>query len=889
MSERTDKAAALAGQSVPLAERDEASLTPLQKQYYEIKSQHSQYLLFFRLGDFYELFDEDAVLASRELDLALTTRDRGKPADEQMPMCGVPYHAADTYISRLLQKGYKIAICEQLEDPATAKGLVKRDVVRIITPGTVADGYMLDSSRSNYVCALYAGRETGAVAFCDVTTGEFFTAECAAPVIPHLLNELSSFAPSEAVLSAGAAENRQLTDFLARRLNCSLEKRDETFDLETCEKLVCRQFRLAGLESAGLDRLTAAVRAAGALLAYIAETQKCDLSHINTVELLDGRRYMELDWSTRRSLELTANLRTGEKRGSLLWVLDRTRTPMGARLLRSWVEMPLLHPTAIQRRLSAVSELVDDNLRRQELMAALGGIGDLQRLVSRTVYKTANGRDLLALANSCESLPRIKELLSGSHSAILAELAALDTLDDIRDEVLRTIQPDAPFSISEGGMICPGYSEELDRLRDVRDNAASLIKQMERSEQERTGIKKLKIGYNRVFGYYIDVPASAQGAALPDEYIRKQTLANHERYFTAELKALEAEISNARESVNSIENSIFCALRGGIAAKVDRVQATAEAIARLDAVCSLAETAVRNGYVRPEVDDSGVIEIHAGRHPVVEQMRKDTLFVPNDTYLNLSSDRLAIITGPNMAGKSTYMRQTALIALMAQIGSFVPARAASIGVVDRVFTRIGASDDLSSGQSTFMVEMTEVADILKNATRRSLILLDEIGRGTSTYDGMAIARAVLEYCADTRRLGAKTLLSTHYHELTALEGQIDGVKNYSITARKQGGGVIFLRKIVPGAADESYGVEVAKLAGVPDSVVNRARVCLDELNRAAARPAAEKAAEPDDGQLSFGQSAADEVLDALRSARLDTLSPIEAMNLLYELQRKLAP
>ena len=881
----------VSGRSVPLAERSAEQLTPLQKQYYEIKKQHSQYLLFFRLGDFYELFDSDAVLASRELDLALTTRDRGKPVEEQMPMCGVPYHSADAYISRLLQKGYKIAICEQLEDPALAKGLVKRDVVRIITPGTVSDGNMLDGGRSNYVCSVYAAQDVGAVAFCDVTTGEFFTAECAAPVTAHLLNELSSFMPSEAVLNAEAASSRQITDFLVRRLACSLERADEYFDPAACEKRVCGQFQMKSLNEAGMDAMPAAVIACGALLSYIADTQKCDLAHINAVELLDSRRYMELDWSTRRSLELTANLRTGEKRGSLLWVLDRTKTSMGARMLRSWVEMPLLNPSAIRRRLAAVSELAEDNVRRGELGEALAPIGDMYRLVSRTVYQTANGRDLLALAAGCERLPKIKALMQGSRSAMLSELGSLDTLDDVYADIMSTICDEPPVSVNDGNVIRPGYSEELDRLRSVRDNAAQLIRDMERSEQERTGIKKLKIGYNRVFGYYIDVPASAGDVKLPDEYIRKQTLANHERYFTAALKTLESEISTARDSVNRIEYDIFCSLRGKIAARVGRVQAAADAVARADTLYSLAETAVRNGYVCPEVDDSGVIEIHAGRHPVVEQMQKDTLFVPNDTYLNQGSDRLAIITGPNMAGKSTYMRQTALIVLMAQIGSFVPARSANIGVVDRVFTRIGASDDLSSGQSTFMVEMTEVADILKNATRSSLILLDEIGRGTSTYDGMAIARAVLEYCADKRRLGAKTLLSTHYHELTALEGQVDGVKNYSITARKQGGGVIFLRKIVRGAADESYGIEVAQLAGVPESVVSRARVCLDELTSAApARPVPERERqEAENEQLTLGQTAGDEVLDELRRARLDTISPIEAMNLLYELQRKLAP
>ncbi len=874
--------------SVPLSRRRADELTPLQKQYTEIKKQNSNCLLFFRLGDFYELFDEDAKVAARELDLTLTTRDRNKPAEEQVPMCGVPYHAADSYIARLLQKGYKVAICEQLEDPALAKGLVKRDVVRIITPGTVTDESMLDRGRANYLCAVYAGAPGAAAAFCDISTGEFAVVEYGKQAVSHIANELGSYSPSEAVLSPEASKQGELVDFIVRRLACACEREEEEyFDPAAAGRRVAAQF---GQDpgALGLADKPLALRAAGALLRYISETQRCELGHINALEIIEGGKYMELDWATRRSLELTSSQRTGEKKGSLLWVLDHTRTPMGSRMLRSWVEMPLLSLNAIRRRLAAVSELVSDSVRLGELRAALGGITDMQRVATRTVYQTANGRDLISLAGSCEPLPRIKELLAGTKSALLSGAAQMDELADVRGDIVFAIDPDPPVSIHDGGVLRKGYSEEVERLRSVRENAAGLIAEMEARERERTGVKKLRIGYNRVFGYYIDLPASADASALPAEYVRKQTLANHERYITAELKGLESEISSARERICELEYRVFCETRAKVAARIGRVQATAEAVAELDAVCSLAQAAVKYGYVCPEVDLSGEIEIRDGRHPVVELMQKDSRFVPNDTHLNLTTDRMAIVTGPNMAGKSTYMRQTALIVLMAQMGSFVPARSATIGIVDRVFTRIGAYDDLSGGQSTFMVEMTEVAGILKNATRKSLILLDEIGRGTSTYDGMAIARAVLEYCADTRKLGAKTMFATHYHELTALEDRLEGVRNYCVTARKQGGGVIFLRRVIPGAADESYGVEVASLAGVPKSVVERARDCLRELDEGARglEPPAAADAAPG-GQLTLGGAAEDEVVAELRRVKLEAISPIEAMNVLYALQRKL--
>jgi len=861
-----------------------AELTPMKKQYREIKQQHQDCLLFFRLGDFYEMFDEDAKIASRELDLALTTRDRAiENPEERTPMCGVPYHSAEAYIARLIAKGYKVAICEQTEDPALAKGLVQREVIRIITPGTVTESSMLEEGRSNYICAVYLAAGKGGAAFCDISTGEFCCAAFGVDAENHILNELGRFSPREALLSPGAQDSGAVVDFLRQRLDAMLEKGGELFEYLPAAARVCEQFGFTDIDQSGLGDDQAAICAAGALLQYIADTQKFDLSHINRLDVFYGGRYMELDWTTRRSLELTESLRSGEKRGSLLWVLDKTKTPMGGRLLRSWVERPLLSVVAIKRRLAAVSELYKDNVARGELMLALRDINDMQRLVGRAVYGTAGGRDLRALANCAAALPRLKELLAPFQCAELREICAMDALEDMRFEIDRAICDDPPFSVREGGILRRGYSEEVDRLRSVRDNGAQMVTELEARERQRTGIKKLKVGYNKVFGYYIDVPRSAGLENVPEDYIRKQTLVSNERYFTQELKELENTLLTARDRINDLEYEYFCQVRDSVAAKVDRIQATAEAVARLDVLCSLAEVAVRNNYTCPEVDASRQLHIIEGRHPVVEQTLKDVLFVPNDTYLNDAEDRVAIVTGPNMAGKSTYMRQTALIALMAQMGSFVPAKSATIGVVDRVFTRIGASDDLASGQSTFMVEMNEMANILRHATAASLLILDEIGRGTSTFDGMAIARAVLEYCADKRKLGAKTMFATHYHELSALEGEIAGVRNYNITAKKQGGTLVFLRKIVRGAADDSYGIEVAKLAGLPENVINKAKSYLKELERDGVSAPAARAEED---QISFADIGADEVRRILRDTDLNTLTPIEAMNLLFDLQKK---
>ena len=880
-----------------------AELTPMKRQYQEIKQQHSDCLLFFRLGDFYEMFDEDAVLASRELDLALTTRDRNvEDPEERTPMCGVPYHSADGYIAKLIAKGYKVAICEQMEDPALAKGLVRRDVIRIITPGTVTDSAMLSEERSNYICAVDLTGDAAGIAFCDLSTGEFCCAAFPRKGEEHVRNELARFQPREAVLSSSAAECEGIVSFLRQQLDAMVEAGAASFEFLPSAARVCGQFGVSDIDELGLGDTNAAVCACGALLQYLQETQKFDLSHINRLDIFFGGRYMELDYTARRSLELTESLSGGEKKGSLLWVLDKTGTAMGSRMLRSWVERPLLSVAAIRRRLNAVQELTLQTVARAELMRALRDISDMQRLVSRTVYGSAGGRDLRMLANCMAVLPRLQGILQNMDSPALKEIAGMDLLSEIREEIDRAICDDPPFSVREGGIIRDGFSAELDELRQLRDHGAERIAALEERERQKTGIRKLKIGYNRVFGYYIDVPKSAGMENVPEHYIRKQTLVSNERYFTPELKELENSLLTARDRIQSLEYDYFCAVRDRVAANVTRVQKTAELVATLDCFCSLAEVAVRNRYVMPDVDTSRELTILEGRHPVVEQTLKDVRFVPNDTHLNTGKDRLAIVTGPNMAGKSTYMRQTALIVLMAQMGSFVPAKSATVGITDRVFTRIGASDDLASGRSTFMVEMSEVANILRNATASSLLILDEIGRGTSTYDGMAIARAVLEYCADRRRLGARTMFATHYHELSVLEGELDGIRNYNITAKKQNGKLIFLRKIVPGAADDSYGIEVAKLAGVPDSVIDRAKHCLQELTESGGMAGMETFSDAGDvaplggaalgmgedspGQISFSDMRADEIRETLRRTDLNTLTPLEALNLLYSLQRK---
>ncbi len=857
--------------------------TPMMQQYLKIKEENKDAILFFRLGDFYEMFNEDAVLASQELDLTLTSRDRSRPEEERTPMCGVPYHSCEGYIARLIAKGYKVAICEQTEDPAAAKGLVKRDIIRVVTPGTV-DSSMLEGSQANYICGIYLDEESAGVCFCDVTTGRTHaTAFSGAERLEHVVNELGRFSPAEAVLSPGAAAEGALRDLLGEKFRCRAEARPAAcFKLEACTRQVERQY---GREAAGQVPRPAALLALGGLLGYLYETQRTDLSYIEDLEYYEQGRFMELDLNARRNLELTATLRGKEKRGSLLWVLDRTRTAMGARLLRSWLERPLLSVAAIRRRLGAVEELVRDAVAREELTAVLAGINDMERLIGRVVYGSAGGRDMASLRASLERLPGLRAQLAPLTAPLLRELAeGLDTLEDVYELLCRAIVDEPPFSVREGGFIRPGYDGEVDRLRGILSGGKNVIAEVEAREKEKTGIKSLKVGYNKVFGYYIEVSKSYY-SQVPETYIRKQTLANCERYITQELKELENTVLTASDRATGLEYDLFQELRGQVGAQMGRVQAAAAAVAALDALCSLAAAAVRGRYCRPEVDESGVIEIHEGRHPVVERVLKDSLFVPNDTYMGERENRVAIITGPNMAGKSTYMRQVALIVLMAQIGSFVPARAARIGVVDRIFTRIGASDDLSAGQSTFMVEMTEVADILKHATGRSLLILDEIGRGTSTFDGMSIAQAVLEHCS--RRLGAKTLFATHYHELTELEDTLSGVKNYSIAIKSRGDDLVFLRKIVPGGADRSYGIEVAKLAGLPETVVKKARTILKDLEHQSGRTPPLLAA-PKSEQVSLEALGEAEVIDRLRRTQPDTLTPIEAMGLLYELKQKLS-
>ena len=867
-----------------------AEMTPMMKQYLEMKERNPDSILFFRLGDFYEMFNEDARLVSKELDLTLTTRDRNKPPEERTPMCGVPYHSCDSYIARLIAKGYKVAICEQTEDPATAKGLVDRDIIRVITPGTVIASSMLEEGRNNFLCAVYADSTALGLCLCDISTGEVFATSFPSgeEALPHLENELGRFHPAEAVLSDGAWNLEGLTGFLREKLGCLCENGGEgRFRYDVSRTQVEGQFR------AGLDSLPegdrAAVQATGGLLSYLYETQKTDLSHIAVFTYYTAGQFMELDLTARQTLELTETMRGKEKKGSLLWVLDKTRTAMGHRLIRGWLERPLLSPVQIARRQQAVNDLVGDIITREELALELREVTDLERLIGRVVYGSAGGRDLAALGSGLGRLPRLRELLEGCPSALLQSLREeLDDLPQLRDLLQRALVDEPPFSVREGKFIREGYSEEVDRLRNVIDHGAELLADLEGRTKEQTGIRNMKVGYNKVFGYYIEV-AKSQTDLVPQDWVRKQTTVNAERYISQELKELEHTILSAQDKVVALEYQLFVELREEVCAHVAQIQATAAAVAQVDVLTSFAVVAAANQYCMPLVDSSSVLSITEGRHPVVEKMLKNAVFVPNDTHMDDGDDLCAIITGPNMAGKSTYMRQVALIVLMAQMGSFVPARSAHIGVVDRVFTRIGASDDLAAGQSTFMVEMSEVAQLLKTASRRSLLILDEIGRGTSTYDGMAIARAVLEHCADRRRLGAKTLFATHYHELTVLEGQIAGVKNYNIAAKKKKGEVIFLRKIVRGGADQSYGIEVAKLAGVPDRVVRRAREILEELENGSAPVGADVPIGPSshDEQISLGDLGGQTVLNKLRMTDVNILSPIEALNLLAELKQDL--
>ena len=871
-----------------------AEMTPMMKQYLEIKKQYPDAILFFRLGDFYEMFFDDAKTASKELELTLTGKSCG--LDERAPMCGVPFHSADGYIAKLVSKGYKVAICEQTEDPATAKGLVSRDVIRVVTKGSVIENSMLDDAKNNYLTCVYLSENGGGICFTDVSTGVLnVTCFEGKGTENKIINELGVFSPSEIVLNKRCAENKAIASFISKRMEASCEiYPEESFSYEACLAQCKTHFSEEKFSSSGVGESPEAVIAVGAAIKYLKDVQKNDVANITDINFYSENQYMKIDFSTKRNLEITETMRGREKKGSLLWVLDKTKTSMGKRLLRTWLEKPLVNYAAITKRQNAVDELVSDGAKLSELQFALSNIFDIERLITRVVYETANAKELNSLKQTLEQLPLVKAALSKTKSTYLSQLYSLvDLLEDVHALIDAAIDPEAPFSVREGGMIKDGFNEELDSLRYIEKNGKQYITDIETAEKEKTGIPKLRIGYNRVFGYYIEVTNSYK-ALVPDSYIRKQTLANCERYITQELKDLESKVLGAQERSVKLEYEIFCQVRKAVSREYNRIQQTASAVAVADVLCSLAAAAIENNYVCPTMHDNSVIEIIDGRHPVVEKVLSDSPFVPNDTYLDCADSRCAIITGPNMAGKSTYMRQVALICLMAQIGSFVPAKRAELSIIDSVFTRVGASDDLASGQSTFMVEMNEVASILKSAGKNSLIILDEVGRGTSTFDGMSIARAVLEYISDKRKIGAKTLFSTHYHELTELEGKLDGVKNYNISVKKRGSTITFLRRIVRGPADGSYGIEVAKLAGVPSGVVNRAREILLELEsedrklRAGARPDFEKNDEQEEMplQISLQSERDDEIIDELKNIDADTLTPLEALTTLYKLAQK---
>ena len=861
-------------------------MTPMMQQYFEIKNQYKDYLLFYRLGDFYEMFFDDAIIASRELELTLTGRDCGEA--ERAPMCGVPFHSSETYISRLIEKGYKIAICEQTEDPALAKGLVKREVIRVVTPGTLIETNLLTDTKNNYLCSVYMGEYECGVAFADVSTAQIFaTSFCGDGVETRLKNELGTYAPSEVITNLSSKKLGDIADFVKGRIGAMLtDNRPTQFEHESSLRAVREQFEESIRE--GIEANKPMICALGGLLSYIAETQKKDISYIKDLNVYSDGQYLEMDINTRRNLELTETLRTKEKKGSLLWALDKTRTSAGARLLRHWVEHPLLDVGEITRRQNAVEELHDAYILREEIGALLDGVLDLERLITKIVYGTANGKDLRAVASTVSILPELKSMISACKSDELSRMnAELETLEDIYGRISSAICEEPPFTVREGGMIADGYSDEVDTFRAIMRDGKGYIERIAEEEREKTGIKNLKIGFNNVFGYYIEVTKSFM-AQVPDRYVRKQTLANCERYITQELKDMEATILGAKDKLCALEYELFCDVRNYVSENSHRVQKVASLIARLDVYYSLATVAAKNDYVRPEVNSSDAIVIRDGRHPVVEQFVKDTYFVPNDARLDTGANRLMLITGPNMAGKSTYMRQVAIIALMAQIGSFVPASEATVGIVDKLFTRVGASDDLASGQSTFMLEMNEVAYILRNATKKSLIIYDEVGRGTSTFDGMSIARAIIEYTC-SRKIGAKTLFATHYHELTVMENEIEGVVNYNIAAKKRGDSITFLRKIIRGSTDDSYGIEVAKLAGIPNEVIKRAKEVLASVEKTAkALSTSEEIEEKvDDGLISIDDFINEQIIEELKAVDINTLSPYEAMSFLFDLKKRL--
>ncbi len=875
-------------------------LTPMMKQYMQTKEEYKDCILFYRLGDFYEMFFDDALTASKELEITLTGKNCG--LEERAPMCGIPYHAVDSYLNRLVSKGYKVAICEQVEDPKTAKGIVKREVIRVVTPGTNLDTQGLDETKNNYImCIVYMADRYG-LSVADVTTGEYLVTELDSQT--KLMDELYKFMPSEIVCNEAFYMSGLDLDDLKNRLHMAIYSLEAWyFDDALCRETLQEHFKVASLEGIGLSDCECGMIASGALLKYLEETQKNSLSHMSRLTRYATGNYMVLDSATRRNLELVETLRDKQKRGSLLWVLDKTKTAMGARTLRKYVEQPLIDKESIVKRLDAVAELKDNAICREEIREYLNPVYDLERLVGKITYQSANPRDLIAFQSSLSMLPSVKCILKDMESDLLKEIyEELDPLEELCDLVGRAIQEEPPLAMKEGGIIKDGYNEEVDRLRKAKSEGKNWLADLETKEREKTGIKNLRIRYNKVFGYYLEVTNSFKDL-VPDYYTRKQTLANAERYIIPELKELEDTILGAEDKLCALEYELYCEVRNTIATELTRIQRTAKAVAKLDVIASLALVAERNNYVRPKINEKGVIDIRDGRHPVVEKMIPNDMFIANDTYLDDKKQRISIITGPNMAGKSTYMRQAALIVLMAQLGSFVPASSANIGLVDRIFTRVGASDDLASGQSTFMVEMNEVANILRNATSKSLLILDEIGRGTSTFDGLSIAWAVVEYISNSKLLGAKTLFATHYHELTELEGKISNVNNYCIAVKEKGDDIVFLRKIVKGGADKSYGIQVAKLAGVPDPVINRAKEIVEELVTAditgkvkdiavqgseTKKKTQKKLDEVDLTQFSlFDTVKDDDVLNELKELDISHMTPMDAMNKLYQLQNKL--
>ncbi len=876
------------------------TMTPMMKVYCETKEKYKDCILFYRLGDFYEMFFEDALIASKELEITLTGKDCG--LEERAPMCGVPFHAVDGYLNKLVSKGYKVAICEQLEDPKQAKGLVKRDVIRVVTPGTNLDAQALDESRNNYLMCIICMEDRYGLSVADISTGEYLVTELDGE--KKLLDEINKFSPSEIICNHSFYVSGVDIEDMKERLHISVFSLDSWyFDDALCAQNLMEHFHVSSLSGLGLDAYSCGIIAAGALLQYLIETQKTSIANLTALTPYSISKYMVLDSSTRRNLELCETLREKNKRGSLLWVLDKTKTAMGARMLRRYLEQPLIEKEEIMQRLDAVEELKNNAITREELREYLNPVYDLERLISRISYQTANPRDLVAFKTSLSMLPHIKYIMKSLQSPLLVQLQEeMDELEDLFALVDTAIVDEPPISIRDGGFIKEGYHEEVDRLRHAKTEGKSWLAKLEAEEREKTGIKTMKVKYNKVFGYYLEVTNSYKDM-VPDYYTRKQTLTNAERYITPELKELEETILGSEDKLTALEYDLYVEVRGKIADEILRIQKTAHAIAGVDVFASLALVAERGNYVKPSINEKGVLDIKNGRHPVVEKMIPNDMFIANDTYLDNGKNRISIITGPNMAGKSTYMRQTALIVLMAQIGSFVPADAAKIGLVDRIFTRVGASDDLASGQSTFMVEMTEVANILRNATRNSLLILDEIGRGTSTFDGLSIAWAVVEYISNPKLLGAKTLFATHYHELTELEGKLPGVNNYCIAVKENGDDIVFLRKIIQGGADKSYGIQVAKLAGVPDMVIERAKELAEELTNAditvhvqggdaegqkARKAKTQKYDQVDMDQMSLFDTVSDsDVLKELQELEVSTMTPLDALNTLYRLQNKL--